>query len=68
MAFSLSFEYSSARTPERLEALLRTTQRLDRHRPEYYSVTYGAGGSTKDGTFETVAALRAKGFCAAPHL
>ena len=68
MGFGLSFEYSSARTPERLEALLRTTQRLAKHEPEYFSVTYGAGGSTKDGTFETVAALREHGFPAAPHL
>ena len=68
MPFGLSFEYSSARSPERLEALLRTTRRLSRHAPEYYSVTYGAGGSTKDGTFETVAALRENGFAAAPHL
>jgi methylenetetrahydrofolate reductase (NADPH) len=66
--FQVSFEFSSPRTEDGRRSLLRTAQRLARQRPEYYSVTYGAGGSTRDGTFETVAALRAAGFPAAPHL
>ncbi len=68
MPFSLSFEFSAPRTPDARDALLRTAKRLARHEPDYYSVTYGAGGSTRDGTFETVAALRSAGFAAAPHL
>jgi methylenetetrahydrofolate reductase (NADPH) len=36
--------------------------------PEYFSVTYGAGGSTRDGTFETVAWLLGQGIETAPHL
>ncbi len=68
MAFSLSFEFSSPRTEDGRASLLRTATRLAAHDPAYYSVTYGAGGSTKDGTFETVADLRKHGFAAAPHL
>jgi len=68
MAFQLSFEFSSPRTPDGRNALLRTAGRLARNEPAYYSVTYGAGGSTRDGTFETVALLRQNGFPAAPHL
>jgi methylenetetrahydrofolate reductase (NADPH) len=66
--FQLSFEFSAPRTDDARAALLRTARRLSRHAPAYYSVTYGAGGSTRDGTYETVAALRAAGFEAAPHL
>ncbi len=68
MGFSLSFEFSSPRTDEGRETLLRTARRLSVHEPLYYSVTYGAGGSTRDGTFETVASLRSHGYAAAPHL
>jgi methylenetetrahydrofolate reductase (NADPH) len=66
--FQISFEFSAPRSDDARAALLRTTQRRSRWQPAYYSVTYGAGGSTRDGTFETVAALRAAGFPAAPHL
>jgi methylenetetrahydrofolate reductase (NADPH) len=68
VAFSLSFEFSSPRTPDGRAALMRTARRLGKHQPAYYSVTYGAGGSTRDGTFETVADLCQHGFNAAPHL
>jgi methylenetetrahydrofolate reductase (NADPH) len=68
VSVQLSFEFSSPRTDEGRRSLLRTARRLSKHRPEYYSVTYGAGGSTRDGTFETVASLREEGFAAAPHL
>ncbi len=47
---------------------MRTAGRLARFRPAYYSVTYGAGGSTRDRTYAAVAALRDAGINAIPHL
>lgn len=47
---------------------MATAKRLSRFQPEFYSVTYGAGGSTRERTFEAVAALRDAGINAIPHL
>ena len=65
---TLSFEFYPPRDEERLKNLLKVAGRLERFNPSFYSVTYGAGGSTRDQTFETVAALREAGFGAIPHL
>ena len=67
----LSFEFFPPRTRQGLDKLLRTAARLDAligAATDFCSVTYGAGGSTRRGTFETVSALRRAGFNAAPHL
>lgn len=66
---SISFEYFPPKTPAGSEKLLgQTTAELNALSPEYYSVTYGAGGSTRDNTKDTVLALRKQGLDVAPHL
>jgi len=64
-----SFEFFPPRTPESKAKLRLTQDRLARLSPGFFSVTYGAGGSTRDKTFETVVDIRAStGIEAAPHL
>jgi methylenetetrahydrofolate reductase (NADPH) len=66
--FRLSFEFFPPKTDKGQFALLRTAAHLARANPQFFSVTYGAGGSTRDRTFEAVAALAAAGHDVAPHL
>jgi methylenetetrahydrofolate reductase (NADPH) len=65
---SFSFELFPPKTPEGMAKLKGAIAELNAVGPEYFSVTYGAGGSTRDGTFETVAWLRGQGIETAPHL
>jgi methylenetetrahydrofolate reductase (NADPH) len=65
---TFSFELFPPKTPEGMGKLETTVQRLNAVAPQYFSVTYGAGGSTRDRTFETVSLLRAQGIDTAPHL
>ncbi len=64
----LSIEFFPPQTPEGMEKLRAARTRLATLRPEYFSVTYGAGGSTRERTFATVAEIVEEGFEAAPHL
>ena len=64
----ISFEFFPPQTDRGRANLLRTAQCLNVFRPAFYSVTYGAGGTTRDRTFATVAALREAGLLVAPHL
>lgn len=64
----LSFEFFPPQTPRATRNLLRTAQRLAAYEPDFYSVTHGAGGSTRDGTLETIQLLRGEGFNAIPHI
>jgi len=66
--FRLSFEFFPPKTDKGQVALLATATQLERSHPEFFSVTYGAGGSTRDRTFETVAALAGARHAVAPHL
>lgn len=69
MKAQLSFEFFPPREADAVTRLVdNVVPRLATARPAFYSVTYGAGGSTRQGTLETVAALRAAGHDAAPHL
>ena len=63
----ISFEFFPPKTPEGGEKLLKVRQDLYALKPEFFSVTYGAGGSTQDGTLQQVQAILNDGFDAAPH-
>ena len=64
--FPVSIEFFPPKTPEGVEKLTVVRQKLYTLKPEFFSVTYGAGGSTQDGTLQTVQAILADGFAAAP--
>jgi len=64
----ISFEFFAAKTPEGREKLKATCRELDKFNPEFYSVTYGAGGSTRDTTKDIVLDIQADGYAATPHL
>ena len=63
----ISLEFFPPKTPEGVEKLVGVRQKLYALKPHFFSVTYGAGGSTQDGTLQTVQAIIADGFDAAPH-
>ncbi|GKS91939.1 methylenetetrahydrofolate reductase [NAD(P)H] [Acidovorax sp. SUPP2539] len=63
----VSFEFFPPKTPEGAEKLRAVRQALYARRPEFCSVTYGAGGSTQEGTFTTVREILAEGVSAASH-
>ena len=64
----LSFEFFAAKTDEGKQKLKTTCSKLDKYSPEFYSVTYGAGGSTRDTTKDLVLSIQQDGYQAAPHL
>ncbi len=64
----LSFEFFPPNTDEGREKLRATTRQLAQLKPEFFSVTYGAGGSTRERTLGTVLDIRAMGCPAAPHI
>jgi methylenetetrahydrofolate reductase (NADPH) len=63
-----SFEFFPPKTDEGKKKLRATWQQLGELKPRFFSVTFGAGGSTREGTLETVVDIRAAGHDAAPHL
>jgi len=64
----LSFEFFPPKTPEGVEKLRVARQQLYALKPEFCSVTFGAGGSTQEGTFSTVRDILAEGVGAASHI
>ncbi len=64
----LSFEFFPPKTLEGIANLRETRTQLARFNPEFFSVTFGAGGSTTDRTKETVFEIQADGYEAAPHI
>ena len=65
----ISFEFFPPNTPVGDEKLItQVVPELAALQPQYFSVTYGAGGSTRDKTLKTVQAIAAAGHEAAPHL
>ncbi len=65
---TFSFEFFPPQTPEGTERLRATRRQLAQLNPKFFSVTFGAGGSTRDRTLETVLEIQAEGHAAAPHL
>ena len=64
----VSFEFFPPHTPGGADKLQTVVKELSQASPEYFSVTYGAGGSTRDRTLQTVRDIAAQGYEAAPHL
>ncbi len=65
---TFSFEFFPPKTPEGKAKLRTTWQQLAQLKPRFFSCTFGAGGSTQQGTLDTVLEIRAAGHEAAPHL
>jgi len=63
-----SFEFFPPQTPEGVEKLTAARKQLAMLKPEFFSVTFGAGGSTQDRTLEVIRQIKAEGLSAAPHL
>ena len=63
-----SFEFFPPKTEEGKEKLNAVREKLSALNPKYFSVTFGAGGSTQLGTLETVVDIQQSGFNAAPHI
>jgi methylenetetrahydrofolate reductase (NADPH) len=64
----ISFEFFPPKTLEGADKLRIVRSELQQAKPRFFSVTYGAGGSTQDGTLATVKEIIASGTEAAPHL
>ncbi|WP_027792966.1 methylenetetrahydrofolate reductase [NAD(P)H] [Paraburkholderia acidipaludis] len=64
----LSFEFFPPKTPDGVEKLRATRAELATLKPKFVSVTFGAGGSTQQGTLDTVVDIAKDGIEAAPHL
>ena len=64
----ISFEFFPPFTSTGQKSLLKVAKRLNIFKPEYFSVTYGAGGTTRERTHETVSSLCQFGYTTVPHL
>ncbi len=67
LSLPVSFEFFPPKTPEGVQKLRVVRQALYAQKPEFCSVTYGAGGSTQEGTFAAVREILAEGVEAASH-
>ncbi len=65
---SFSMEFFPPKTPEGMEKLRGVRAQLATLKPKFFSVTFGAGGSTQSNTLETVVEIQSEGLDAAPHL
>ena len=66
--FRLSFEFFPTKTEEGTKKLFNTRDKLAELNPDFFSVTYGAGGSTRDNTIDIVTNINNLGIAGAPHL
>ena len=65
---NFSIEFFPPKTEEGAEKLRVVRSKLAELQPKYFSVTFGAGGTTQQGTLQTVLEIKAEGHEAAPHL
>lgn len=65
---TFSFEFFPPKSEEAAQKLRASWTRLAAVRPHFFSVTYGAGGSTREGTVSTVLEIHAQGLPVAPHI
>ena len=66
---TFSFEFFPPKTEDGIAKLAETSKKLAALKPRFFSVTFGAGGSTRDRTFDTVIDLQEEsGIETAPHL
>jgi methylenetetrahydrofolate reductase (NADPH) len=68
MAPTYSIEFFPPKTEEGMAKLRETRKQLAQLHPKFFSVTFGAGGSTQERTLETVVEIQSEGLAAAPHL
>lgn len=68
MNTNISFEFFPPKTPEGIAKLREARAQLAQFNPKFFSVTFGAGGSTRDRTMDTVFEIQAEGHDAAPHI
>lgn len=66
--FRLSFEFFPTKTEEGTQKLFAVRDKLAELKPDFFSVTFGAGGSTRDHTMDVVTKMNALDVAAAPHL
>ncbi|TAK72692.1 MAG: methylenetetrahydrofolate reductase [NAD(P)H], partial [Gammaproteobacteria bacterium] len=67
--FNVSFEFFPPKSAEGVQQLVETASLLAEHHPHFFSVTFGAGGSNRAGTMESVKLLQQyTGIAVAPHL
>lgn len=64
----VSFEFFPPKTTDGMSKLHDARVQLAKFNPEFFSVTFGAGGSTRDRTMETVLEIQREGYQAAPHI
>jgi methylenetetrahydrofolate reductase (NADH) len=65
---NISFEFFPTKTEDGSKKLSLVRDKLGVCNPDYFSVTYGAGGTTQDGTLNTVLSIKQAGYDVAPHL
>ena len=68
MTSAISFEFFPPQTTEGVEKLRAARAELTKLEPEFFSVTYGAGGSTRERTLEIVFDIQREGHTVAPHI
>ncbi|MDI1298502.1 methylenetetrahydrofolate reductase [NAD(P)H] [Methylotenera sp.] len=65
---AFSFEFFPPKTSDGIDKLRENRAKLAQYNPEFFSVTFGAGGSTRDRTMDTVLEIQQEGFQSAPHI